>query len=95
MKKDDSEKARTLDEYGIIFLSGEIDQSAAEQVCQQIIEFNIKQEAEFIQLIINSPGGACAAGFAIVDMMDWSGMPVYTTGVGIIGSIWIRVLILL
>lgn len=86
MKKKEREEARTLDEYGIVFLSGEINQGSAEQVCKQIIEFNITQEPDFIQLIINSPGGTCAAGFAIVDMVDWSGLPVYTTGVGIVAS---------
>lgn len=86
MKKKETDETRTLDEYGIIFLSGEINQEAAEETCRLIIEFNVSQTSEFIQLIINSAGGICSAGFAIIDMMDWSDLPVYTTGVGIIGS---------
>jgi ATP-dependent Clp protease, protease subunit len=86
MEKKDPTEHRTLDEYGVIFVSGEIDSGEAESVCQKIIEFNISQEANSIQLIINSPGGLCASGFAVIDLMDWSRLPVYTTGVGIIGS---------
>ncbi|MBT4512826.1 MAG: hypothetical protein HOC20_11540, partial [Chloroflexi bacterium] len=70
MEKKDPTEHRTLDEYGVIFVSGEIDSGEAESVCQKIIEFNISQEANSIQLIINSPGGLCASGFAVIDLMD-------------------------
>ena len=84
-KKDPSERS-TLDEHGIIFLSGEIDGGRAESVCEKIIEFNVGQDVDLIQLLINSPGGQCAAGFAIIDLMDWSRLPIYTTGIGMVAS---------
>jgi ATP-dependent Clp protease protease subunit len=86
MTKKDAAEKKELDDYGIIFVSGDIDQGTAQSVCEKIIEINVAQNCDFIQLIMNSQGGLCAAGFAIIDMMDWSRLPVYTTGVGIIAS---------
>ena len=44
-----------------------------------------------IQLIIQSKCGACAAGFAIIDVMEWSRVPIYTTGLGIVASMGLLV----
>jgi ATP-dependent Clp protease protease subunit len=82
MEKQDQSTRKTLDDYGIIFISGEI----APSICERIIQINVEQQADFIQLIINSQGGSCSAGFAIIDMMEWSRIPVYTTGVGLVAS---------
>ena len=75
-----------LKDYGIIYISGEINNSKSEDVCKEIIELNIKQKVEHIQIIINSAGGITNAGFAIVDIIEWSKIPVFTTGIGIIAS---------
>jgi ATP-dependent Clp protease protease subunit len=75
-----------LKDHGIIYVSGNIDGGTAENVCKQIIEFNIKAEVNQIQLVINSPGGSLTAGFSIIDMMEWSRIPIYTTGIGMIAS---------
>jgi len=79
-------KENGLSDYGIIYISGTIDSSTAESVCKEIIEYNIKGEANQIQMIINSPGGSCTAGFSIIDIMEWSRIPIYTTGIGMIAS---------
>ena len=77
---------RGLGEFGIIYVSGAIDGGAAESVCKEIIEYNIKAEVNQIQMVINSPGGSCPAGFSIIDIMEWSRIPIYTTGIGMIAS---------
>ena len=64
-KKESSER-RGLDEHGIIFLSGAIDGGTAESICEKIIEFNVGHEVDLIQLMINSGGGECSAGFAVI-----------------------------
>ncbi len=84
--KKNERQEKGLNDYGIIYLSGQIDEGTSESVCKEIIEFNIKGETDFIQMIINSPGGSCTSGFAIIDMMEWSSLPIYTTGIGIIAS---------
>lgn len=83
---DKDRKSAGLDDYGIIYISGGIDSGTAESVCKQIIEYNIKGEVNQIQMIINSPGGSCPAGFSIIDIMEWSRIPIYTTGIGMIAS---------
>ena len=84
--KDKEAKENGLNDYGIIYLSGPINGGAAEGICKQIIEYNIKGEVNQLQMIINSPGGSCPAGFSIIDIMEWSRIPIYTTGIGMIAS---------
>lgn len=90
-ENDKEKKDRGLTDYGIIYLSGPIQEGAAEGVCKQIIEYNIKGEVNQIQMVINSPGGSCAAGFSIIDIMEWSRIPIYTTGIGMIASMGLLV----
>ena len=85
MTKENGNK-KGLKEYGIIYISGTVDSGVSQTVCQEIIEINVAGEVDHIQMIINSEGGACTAGFAIIDMMEWSRIPVYTTGIGMIAS---------
>ena len=77
---------KSLRDYGIIYLSGTIVDVISENVCKEIIECNMNEKVDHIQLIINSPGGLCPAGFAIIDIMEWSRLPIYTTGIGMIAS---------
>lgn len=90
-ENDKEKKDRGLTDYGIIYLSGPIQEGAAEGICKQIIEYNIKGEVNQIQMVINSPGGSCAAGFSIIDIMEWSRIPIYTTGIGMIASMGLLV----
>ena len=86
MGKDTKNNEKGLKDYGIIYLSGAIENGVSENVCKEIIEFNITEKVDHIQLIINSPGGSCPAGFAIIDIIEWSRLPIYTTGIGMIAS---------
>jgi len=89
--KDRDSSDKGLRDYGIIYLSGPISGGSAESVCKEIIDLNIKGEVNQIQLIINSPGGSCPAGFSIIDIMEWSRIPIYTTGIGMIASMGLLV----
>ena len=85
-KEETKREEKGLNEYGIIYLSGEINNGCAETISKEIIEHNIKGDVSQMQLIINSPGGVCSAGFSIIDIMEWSRIPIYTTGIGMIAS---------
>ncbi len=85
-KEETKQEEKGLNEYGIIYLSGEINNDNAEAIGKQIIEHNIKGDVSQIQMIINSPGGSCSAGFSVIDIIEWSRIPVYTTGIGMIAS---------
>ena len=86
MSEGNGKKEKGLSDYGIIYLSGSIEDGTSESVCKEIIEYNISGKTDHIQMIINSSGGSCAAGFAIIDIMEWSRIPIYTTGIGMIAS---------
>ena len=86
MKEKENGHKKGLEDYGIIFIAGPIEQGNAQSVCEKIIRINVAEEADFIQMIINSPGGTCSSGFAIIDLMEWSRLPIYTTGIGMIAS---------
>jgi len=80
------ETDKILREHGVITMFGEIDEVMADRVCQDIIGFNLAGGVNQIHLVINSPGGLCPAGFAIINMIEWSRIPVHTSGIGMIGS---------
>lgn len=84
-------KDRGLKDFGIIYLSGQIDDHVSENVCREIIEFNMTGNVDHIQLIVNSPGGPCSSGFALIDIMEWSRISIYTTGIGLIASMGLLV----
>jgi len=56
-----------------------------------VIQLNLAAQVPHIQLIVNSPGGGLSAGFAIIDIMEWSQIPVFTTGIGMIASMGLMV----
>lgn len=76
---------------GVIFLTGEINAGVSESVIRRILEINRQNELEFIQMIINSCGGYTTSGFAIIDIMRWSRLPIFTTGIGMIASMGLLV----
>jgi len=91
MAKQNSNEDKGLKEYGIIYVSGDIEDGTSESVCKEIIEYNISNKVDHIQMVINSPGGSCPAGFAMIDIMEWSRLPIYTTGIGMIASMGLLV----
>lgn len=85
MTEREDKKSRSLEQYGILYLSGDIDAAKSETVCTKIIELNLRP-LDCIQLVLNSPGGSVTDGFAIIDVMEWSRLPVRTTGLGMLAS---------
>ena len=63
MEKNDKNQGKGLKDYGIIYLSGSIVDEVSENVCREIIEYNLSEKVDHIQLTINSPGGQCPAEF--------------------------------
>ena len=71
-----------LEDHGIIYLNGKINPEMYEYVSREIIRHNCKGKQKFIQMIINSPGGYLTDGFAIIDTMKWSEIPIHTYAIG-------------
>ncbi len=70
----------------VILLTGEINGEVATEVVSQILYLNSENDKEPIQMWIQSPGGECNAGLAIIDAMKMSNAPIYTIGYGMVAS---------
>ena len=61
------------------------------ETCKEAIEFVLKQNTEKkkqkrLQFMICSPGGSIPDGFALIDIMKGSKIPIHTVGLGVIAS---------
>lgn len=70
----------------IIYLCGVIDEESANMVIMQLLWLQADNEAEPINLYINSPGGDVYQGLGIRDIMDGISCKVNTVGVGLCAS---------
>jgi len=91
MGKREDENEEILRNRGIILLTGGIDVEMAARIYGEIIAYNTEGKVEQIQMIVNSLGGECSAGFSIIDMMESSRIPVHTFGIGEIASMGLMV----
>lgn len=83
----------SLESLGSFMLFGEIDPNTAFITCEFIIKANmLQQNANPITLLINSPGGDVNDGFAIIDIMETSRLPIQTIGTGVIASMGLLIL---
>lgn len=69
----------------IIFLGTEIDSDVANIINAQLLYLDSTSDDE-ITMMINSPGGVCYDGLAIIDTMEFVSSPVYTQCVGFAAS---------
>lgn len=82
----------TLEDHGILYLTGAITPALSETLSRHILLANLRARHKRLQLVVQSPGGDVAAGFALLDVMEWSGIPIHTVGLGQVGSIGILIL---
>ena len=89
---DTNDNSETLKQpSGILYLFGAINTESVQSLIREIIGINQKRELDFIQLLINSDGGAATDGWALIDIMRWSRLPIYTTGLGMVASMGLLV----
>ena len=85
---DDSSK------HSFYLLMEEITLASVKSVVEWIFEANFAEEKpEMLNLIITSPGGDLNAGFALIDVMRGSSIPVRTVGLGQIASAGLMIFI--
>lgn len=83
----------SIQALGSHMLFGEI----AEDTSLMTIEFLLKAnmllpDSYVLNLFINSPGGHVTDGFAIIDVMETSRLPIQTVGIGLIASMALLIL---
>ena len=93
MADDNKDKDKKLSDFGIFFLNGDIDDEICGEAIEFILEANLNQSYERIRMIVNSHGGSCSSGFALIDTMEGSAIPVQTIGIGILASMGLDIFI--
>lgn len=78
----------SLSDHGVHMLTGQINTASVNDAIRFILENNLDSDSdlEYMTLIINSEGGYTADGFALIDVMMGSRIPVHTVGIGLIAS---------
>lgn len=79
---------KSLSEHGVYFFNDEVDSGSAGDAIKFILEANLDPECnwDFITMVINSSGGYVTDGFALIDVMMGSRIPIRTVGIGMIAS---------
>lgn len=76
-------------QQSFFLLFGEIEEGIAKDVCGWILSENFSEpdeRPEVLNLVINSAGGDLMSGWAIIDIMRGSAIPVRTVAVGQVAS---------
>jgi ATP-dependent Clp protease protease subunit len=85
---DDKEKSSDLQDNGIYLFGSDVDSDSCSDAIKFILEKNLDSSNphKHLTLIINSPGGHVPDGFALIDVMAGSRIPIHTVGLGMIAS---------
>lgn len=85
---DKDDKSYDLRDNGIFLFAEDVNEDSCADAIQFILEANLEENPKYdhLTLIINSRGGSCFDGFALLDVMAGSRIPVHTVGIGIIAS---------
>ena len=70
----------------IVMVGGEIEPAMANSIVAQLLFLESENPNADISMYINSPGGDIAAGWAIMDTMNYIKSPVSTIGMGLVAS---------
>ena len=68
-----------LQTEGVLTLRAPITQQSIEPLIDAILEHNLQGGRDYLRLYVNSPGGDVDQGFALIDVMRWSRIPIRTT----------------
>lgn len=81
-----------LESLGSHLLFGPIEQEVVKSAIEFIILENHLKQNEIISLFINTPGGAVSDGFALIDLMSISRIPIRTFGLGMVASMGVHII---
>ena len=95
------DKSSTLDHFDDISLEslgahmffGEVDEITSHAASEFILKSNLYHtDNRPLSIFINTPGGECSEGFAVIDLMETSRLPIATIGIGMIASMGVLLL---
>jgi len=83
----------SLESMGCHMFFGEVNTDSAFSAVEFILKSNlIRTSSEPLTMLINTPGGECAEGFAVIDLMETSRIPIATVGIGTVMSMGVLLL---
>lgn len=84
--KDD--KSFDLQDNGIYLFAEDVNGDSCAEAIRFVLEQNLDTSGKqkHLTMIINSPGGHVVDGFALIDVMAGSRIPIHTVGLGMIAS---------
>lgn len=86
-------EAVSLNTLGAHLLFGEINTPSVYQAINFIIKSNFMFDPSTnLTMIINSPGGSVSDGFALIDVMQTSRLPIHTVGLGKVVSMGVLII---
>lgn len=93
MADNNKSKDKTLREHGCHLMFQGVNEESMEEAVEFILEANLNKSHKELTLIVNSGGGSCYDGFALIDIMGGSKIPVNTVGIGCIASMGVSIFI--
>lgn len=98
-KQDESQSSKgqyddvSLESFGAHMFFGDVDESTSREAADFILKSNMFHEGKkTLTMFLNTCGGECSEGFAVIDLMETSRLPVATVGIGQIASMGVLLL---
>ena len=83
----------SLEALGVHQFFGEVDEEKSHAACEFILKSNlVSKNISTLTMVLNTVGGECNEGFAVIDVMETSRIPVATVGIGNIMSMGVLLL---
>jgi ATP-dependent Clp protease protease subunit len=83
----------SLEALGVHQFFGEVDEDKARAACEFVLKSNlVSKNLSTLTMVFNTVGGECGEGFAVIDVMETSRMPVATVAIGNIMSMGVLLL---
>jgi len=83
------EKAEELEQLGVYFITGEINEEMITPICKDILLKKFDREKfkrNKLTFVINSNGGELESTFSLLEIMKYSGFEIETVGIGVVFS---------
>lgn len=84
----------SLTNLGTYMFFEEVSEESSLDLCEYLIKANlVLHPKDTLTLFLNSPGGSCTDGWAIIDLMEMSKVDIQTVAVGCIASMAVPIFI--
>jgi ATP-dependent Clp protease protease subunit len=90
---EDKKETKSLWEHGVYLLFGDIDEESMRDAVEFVLEANMNKVHKRLKIVINSRGGELESGFALIDAICGSKIPVHTVGIGCLASMGLSIFI--